>query len=142
MANSRTEITRPIDVRGMMVAGRRVSWATCEIVSRPTNAMIARDEPNANWLNDGRSKRNSCDTSSGFHTRTNPASTMTVCATMAIVPMISLKLVETLIPRTLSQIKTTMPANDSTSHSHARWIGPMVVVKSVMWWPKVIQGRK
>ena len=142
MANSRTEITRPIDVRGMMVAGRRVSWATCEMVSRPTKAMIASEEPNANWLNDGRSKRNSWETSSGLQTRTNPARTMIVCATMAMVPMISLKLVETLMPRTLSQIKTMMPASDSASHSQARWIGPMVTVKSVMWRPNVIQGRK
>ena len=41
-------MTRPIDVRGMMVAGRRVSWATCEMVSSPTNAMMANDEPKAN----------------------------------------------------------------------------------------------
>ena len=34
-----------IEVRGMMVAGRRVSCAACEIDSSPTNEMIASDEP-------------------------------------------------------------------------------------------------
>ena len=142
MAKSRTEMTSPIDVRGMIVAGRRVSWATCEIVSSPTKAMMASDEPKANWLSVGGSKRNSCATISGRHTNTKPARTMTLWATIATVPMISLKFVDTLMPRTLSQIKSTMPATDSTNHSQARWIGPRVTVKSVMWCPSVTQGRK
>src|SRR5215472_10880523 len=36
---------RVSDVRGTIVAGRRVSWAACEIDSRPTKEMIAREEP-------------------------------------------------------------------------------------------------
>src|SRR5579864_155639 len=47
IANSKTERMRPIEVRGMMVAGRRVSWATCEIDSSPTKEMMASDEPSA-----------------------------------------------------------------------------------------------
>ena len=47
IANRSTEITRPIEVRGMMVAGLRVSWATCEMVSSPTKAMMASEEPKA-----------------------------------------------------------------------------------------------
>ena len=65
-----------------------------------------------------------------------PARTITVWATMAIVPMISLKLVDTLIPRTLSQIRSRIPATDSSSHSHARCMVPIgerkVAVKSPM----------
>src|SRR6202023_1280790 len=48
IAKRRTERMRPIDVRGMMVAGRRVSCATCEMDSRPTNEMMASEEPSAN----------------------------------------------------------------------------------------------
>ena len=55
-AKIRTLRTSPIVVRGMMVAGRRVSWATCEIDSRPTNEMIASDVPNANCPSVGRLK--------------------------------------------------------------------------------------
>jgi hypothetical protein len=94
--------------------------------------MMARDEPKANWLNVGRSKRNSWETMSGRQTRTKPARTMMVWATIAIVPMTSLKFVDTLMPRTLSQINSTIPTTDSINHSQARWIGPMVTVKSVM----------
>ena len=108
MANRRTEITSPIDVRGMMVAGRRVSWATCEIVSSPTKAMMASEEPKANWLRVGRLNASWWATISGFQTSTKPATTMMLWAKIAIVPMISLKLVETLIPRTLSQTIVSM----------------------------------
>ena len=43
-----------------------------------------------------------------------------VCAAIAIVPMISLKFVDTLMPRTLSQIRITIPATDSTNQSQTR----------------------
>src|SRR6202140_3615969 len=36
---------RLIEVRGMTEAGFCVSWAACEIDSRPTNEMIASDVP-------------------------------------------------------------------------------------------------
>ena len=55
MAKTRTEITSPIEVRGMMVAGRRVSWATWEMVSSPTKAMIASEAPKARRERLGRS---------------------------------------------------------------------------------------
>src|SRR5581483_5039851 len=45
MAKMNTVKMSVIDVRGMIVAGRRVSCAACEIDSRPTNEMIASDEP-------------------------------------------------------------------------------------------------
>ena len=43
------------DVRGMMVAGRRVSWAACEIDSSPTNEIIASDDPYMKWRRVGNS---------------------------------------------------------------------------------------
>ena len=46
-AKRRTERISPIEVLGMMVAGRRVSWATCEMDSSPTKEMMASDEPRA-----------------------------------------------------------------------------------------------
>ena len=36
---------RLIDVRGITLAGRCVSWAACEIDSSPTNEMIASETP-------------------------------------------------------------------------------------------------
>ncbi len=135
-------MTSPMEVRGMMVAGRRVSWATCEIVSSPTKAMIASDEPNANWLNDGRSKRNSLATISGCQTRTKPATTIRVWATIAMVPIRPLKSVEILMPRTFSQMRNKMPASDSISQIQVRWIGPIAIEKSVTWCPKLRNGTK
>ena len=46
-ASAKIKIVRisEIDVRGMMLAGRCVSWAACEIDSKPTNEMIASDVP-------------------------------------------------------------------------------------------------
>jgi len=92
---------------------------------------MASEEPKANWLRVGRLNASWWATISGFQTSTKPATTMMLWAKIAIVPMISLKLVETLIPRTLSQTSKTIPATDSTSHSQARWIGPSVMVKSI-----------
>ena len=82
--------------------------------------MMASDEPKANWLRVGRLNASWWAMISGFQTSTKPATTITLCAKMAMVPMISLKFVETLMPRTLSQMSKTMPAADSRSHSQAK----------------------
>jgi hypothetical protein len=37
-----------MEVRGMIVAGLLVSWAACEIDSKPTKEIIAREEPYMN----------------------------------------------------------------------------------------------
>jgi hypothetical protein len=44
-ANRNTVNTSVTAVRGMIVAGRRVSCAACDMDSRPTKASIARDAP-------------------------------------------------------------------------------------------------
>src|SRR5262249_47036572 len=45
------------EVRGMIVAGRRVSCAACEMDSSPTNEIIASEEPYMKWCRVGNSWR-------------------------------------------------------------------------------------
>ena len=44
-AKMNTVKIRLMEVRGTMVAGRRVSWAACEMDSSPTKEMMASEEP-------------------------------------------------------------------------------------------------
>ena len=58
-------MTSPIEVRGMIVAGRRVYWATCERGSGPTKAMMASAGPNTNGLSGGGWERDEGGTTRG-----------------------------------------------------------------------------
>src|ERR1700736_4754220 len=116
-ANNSTERISPIDVLGMMVAGRRVSWATCEMDSSPTKEMIANDEPRAKLPRLAEWWVKFATTRFGSQTRLKPAMTITAWPTMAMTPRKLLNVDETLMPRTFIQINSRMPATVSRSQN-------------------------
>ena len=73
----------------MMVAGLRVSCATCDIDSSPTNEMMASEVPKANSPRLGGLETNWWKRRSGFQTSTNPATTMIDWATIVTTPRTS-----------------------------------------------------
>ncbi len=94
----------------MIDAGRCVSWAACEIDSKPTNEMIASDVPSINWYGEGQLNCIVWINSWGWKANKNPRHRMADSLRTSSAETMPLNVVLSRTPTTLSaQSPSTSP---------------------------------
>src|SRR5215469_4789610 len=109
-AKSRIVKMSASEVRGMTLDGRYVSSAACEMLSSPTNEMIASDTPSKRFEVVGQCACILCTSKSGLQAKTKPQTRMSVSLTTSSAETTSLMRDDCLTPRTLMAVKNAVNA--------------------------------
>src|SRR6516164_8286448 len=106
-ANAKMRMVRisATDVRGITLEGRCVSSAACEMLSSPTNEMIASDTPNSRSLGCGQWYFMACTSICGFQASRNPHTKIKVSLTTSTPATSSLSFDDCRTPAMFSRVK-------------------------------------
>src|SRR5215469_2631194 len=115
-AKSRIVKMSASDVRGMTLDGRYVSSAACEMLSRPTNEMIASDTPSNRFEVVGQCACMLCTSKNGLHANTKPQTRMSVSLTTSSAATTSFIRDDCFTPRTLIVVRNAVIASTHTKY--------------------------
>src|SRR5690348_3591792 len=115
-AKSRIVRMSASDVLGMTLDGRYVSSAACEMLSRPTNEMIASDTPSNRFEVVGQCACMLWTSKNGLHAKTKPHTRMSVSLTTSSAATTSLMRDDCFTPRTLMTVRNAVIARTQTKY--------------------------
>src|SRR5579872_2405492 len=104
------------EVRGSTVDGLYVSSAACDMLSRPTNEMMASEIPSKRLSVEGQCTRIVRSSISGCQASTKPATSMSVSLTTSMPDTISLTRDEWRTPMTLMVVKNAVTPSTATKY--------------------------
>ncbi len=105
-----------MEVRGTTLDGRYVSSAACEMLSRPTNEMIASDAPSSRLPVVGQWNCIAWMRMAGCHANAKPAMRMSVSLTTSTPAITSLMRDDCRTPMTLSTVRKIVTASTHTKY--------------------------
>src|SRR5690242_17560333 len=126
------------DVRGMTLEGRYVSSAACDMLSRPTNEMIASDTPRSKFEVVGQCACMLWTSKNGLHANTKPQTKMSVSLTTSSAETISLIRDDCLTPSTLIAVRNAVMTRTHAKY-HA-WCAVSHGTKTLKY-PMLIQAK-